>query len=456
MSFYQTLNPTTEIVERTFELHTAVQMKAIVDRGDHVWKTDWKKRDIAERKGIMSKAADLLRRDRVAHARLIATEMGKALPDALEEIDITADILSFYADGAEKFLAPTDLKVKEGRAKIINQPLGVIYCIEPWNFPYYQLARVAGPNLMAGNVVIAKHAHNVPQCALAFEKLFHDAGAPAGVYTNIFLDNDQSAELIKDFRIRGVALTGSERAGQTVAAEAGAALKKDTMELGGSDAFIVLDDADLELAVKWATWGRFANNGQVCTAAKRMIVHEKVYDAFLAGLKKAITQFRIGDPLAEGTTHGPMSSKKALDTALAQTDEAVKAGATLVVGGKRMDRKGFFMEPTILTNVSKDNPVFYQEIFGPVAVVHKVASEHEAIELANDSPYGLGGSVFSRDLARAEKVAEQVETGMMFINTATAAAPELPFGGIKNSGFGRELSFLGIEEFINRKLIRVA
>ncbi|WP_010511226.1 aldehyde dehydrogenase family protein, partial [Komagataeibacter europaeus] len=197
MSFYQTLNPTTETVERTFELHTTAQMKAIVDRAEHVWKTDWKKRDIAARKVIMSKAADLLRRDRVAHARLIATEMGKALPDALEEIDITADILSFYADGAAEFLAPTHLKVREGHAKIINQPLGLIYCIEPWNFPYYQLARVAGPNLMAGNAVIAKHAPNVPQCALAFEKLFHDAGAPAGVYTNIFLDNDQSAELIK-------------------------------------------------------------------------------------------------------------------------------------------------------------------------------------------------------------------------------------------------------------------
>ncbi|MCP1203136.1 NAD-dependent succinate-semialdehyde dehydrogenase [Acetobacter oryzoeni] len=455
MITYQTINPTTEAVEHTFELHTPEQMRQIIDKADHIWRTDWKKRSIAERKVIMSKAAGLLRKDRQAHARLIATEMGKALPDALEEIDITADILAFYANGAEEFLAPTPLKVKDGSAKIINQPLGVIYCIEPWNFPYYQLARVAGPNLIAGNVVIAKHAPNVPQCALAFEKLFHDAGAPAGVYTNIFLSNDQSAELIKDVRIRGVALTGSERAGQTVAAEAGAALKKDTMELGGSDAFIVLDDADLELAVKWATWGRFANNGQVCTAAKRMIVHEKIYDAFLDGLKKAITQFRIGDPLAEGTTHGPMSSQRALDLVLEQIDEAVKAGATLVAGGKRINRKGFFMEPTILTNVKKDNPVFYQEIFGPVAVVHKVASEQEAVDLANDSPYGLGGSVFSRDIGRAEKVAEQVETGMMFINTATAAAPELPFGGIKNSGFGRELSFLGIEEFINRKLIRI-
>lgn len=455
MITYQTINPTTESVERTFELHSPEQMQAIIDRADHIWRTDWKKRSIADRKIIMSKAAELLRKNRQNHARLIATEMGKALPDALEEIDITADILSFYANGAEAFLAPTPLKVKDGSAKIINQPLGVIYCIEPWNFPYYQLARVAGPNLMAGNVVIAKHAPNVPQCALAFEKLFHDAGAPHGVYTNIFLSNDQSAELIKDVRIRGVALTGSERAGQAVAAEAGAALKKDTMELGGSDAFVVLDDADLELAIKWATWGRFANNGQVCTAAKRMIVHEKIYDAFLDGLKKAITQFRIGDPLAEGTTHGPMSSKRALDLVLEQIDEAVKAGATLVAGGKRINRKGFFMEPTILTNVKKDNPVFYQEIFGPVAVVHKVASEQEAVDLANDSPYGLGGSVFSRDIGRAEKVAEQIETGMMFINTATAAAPELPFGGIKNSGFGRELSFLGIEEFINRKLIRI-
>ncbi|MBF0863465.1 MAG: NAD-dependent succinate-semialdehyde dehydrogenase [Gluconobacter potus] len=455
MIVYQTLNPTTETVERSFDLHTPAQMKDITDRAEHVWKTDWKLRSIAQRKEIVSRAADLLRRDRQHHASLIATEMGKALPDALEEIDVTADILSFYANGAEEFLAPTPLKVKTGQAKIINQPLGIIYCIEPWNFPYYQLARVAGPNLMAGNVVIAKHAPNVPQCALAFEKLFHDAGAPVGAYANIFLDNDQSAELIKDERIRGVALTGSERAGQAVAAQAGAALKKDTMELGGSDAFIVLDDADLDLAVKWAVWGRFANNGQVCTAAKRMIVHEKVYDAFLDGLKAAITRFRIGNPLDRDTTHGPMSSLRAMELALDQTAEAVKGGATLVAGGKRMDRKGFFMEPTILTDVSKDNPVFYQEIFGPVAVVHKVASEQAAIDLANDSPYGLGGAVFSRDIARAEKVAEQVETGMVFINTATAAAPELPFGGIKNSGFGRELSFLGIEEFINRKLVRI-
>ncbi|NHO33112.1 NAD-dependent succinate-semialdehyde dehydrogenase [Acetobacter fallax] len=456
MTAYQTLNPTTGKVEKTFAMNSDAEMARFLDTADETYRSDWRHRSLADRCAIVSKAAALLRRDRDKHARLITTEMGKPFSEARAEIDVTAGILEFYANGAGKFLAPQKINIDSGSATVISQSIGVIYCVEPWNFPYYQLARVAAPNLVAGNVVIAKHAPNVPQCGEAFAALFSEAGAPEGIYTNVFLSNDQSADLIAQDKIRGVALTGSERAGKAVAAQAGAALKKDTMELGGSDPFIVLEDADLDLAVHWAAWGRMANNGQVCTAAKRMIVHESLADTFISRLKEKVESFRPGDPMDPESTHGPMSSEKQLSTTLSQIDQAVKGGARLITGGERIRRDGFFMKAAILTNVTKDNPVYYQEIFGPVAVVHRVGSEQEAIDLANDSPYGLGGAVFTKDEARGYRVAEKIETGMMFVNTATAAAPELPFGGVKNSGYGRELSSLGIEEFLNKKLIRIA
>jgi len=453
MSVYRTINPATGKTEKIFESHSDGEMFAKLETAHALWKNDWRLRSFVERRAIVQKAADALRRDKDKHARLISIEMGKVLPEAIWEIEVSADILSYYAEKAEGFLAPKTLDVATGQATILSQPLGVIYCIEPWNFPYYQLARVAAPNLMAGNVVMVKHAPGVPQCADAFEALFSGAGAPEGAYTNLFISNDQSEQLIGRPEVRGVALTGSERAGSAVAGQAGRALKKSTMELGGADAFIVLDDAKLDEVIPRAVAGRMMNNGQVCTSAKRMIVHDSLVDEFTTRLKDTISEFRYGDPLEQGVTHGPMSSEDAMKRALAQVEKAVEHGATLVTGGKQFDREGFFMGAAILKDVTKNNPVFYEEIFGPVATIYSVKNDDEAVALANDSPYGLGGSVHTADVERGRKIAERIETGMVFVNGVTGTAPDLPFGGIGNSGYGRELSEFGIEEFINRKLI---
>jgi len=453
---YQTINPFTEKLVKTFPEHTDAQLEEIITRAEAVYENDWRLRTLDERKAVVKKAAAILREKRDEFATPITMEMGKLFREAQAEVDLSADILDYYADNAATFLAPRKLHVADGEAVVENEPMGVLFCVEPWNFPYYQLARVAGPDLMSGNVLIIKHAPNVPQCALAFEKLFLDAGAPAGVYTNVFLTNEQAAKAVADPRIKGVALTGSERAGSAVAAEAGQALKKTTMELGGSDAFIVLDDADMDTAVEWGLWGRMNNTGQCCVAAKRFILHEKIADTFLDRFQKELEKLVPGDPMDSKTTLGPLCTGGALDLVLKQIKTAVDGGAKVLVGGKRLDRPGYFLEPTILTDITPENPAFHQEFFAPVALIFRVKSEKEAIDLANDSPYGLGGSVITRDIERGKRVARQIETGMVFINRATWTAPDLPFGGVKNSGYGRELSDLGISEFVNKKLIRVA
>lgn len=453
---YQTINPYTEKLVKSFDDHTDAQVEAIIAKAELTYETNWSLKPLAERKAIVKKAASILRAKSDEFARPITEEMGKLFAEAQGEVALSADILDYYADNADTFLAPEKLQVEEGEASIESAPLGIIFCIEPWNFPYYQLARVVGPNLMLGNTLIVKHAPNVPQCALAFEKLMHDAGAPAGAYTNVFLSNQQAATVIADKRIRGVALTGSERAGEAVASEAGMGLKKSTMELGGSDAFIVLDDADMDTAIEWGVWGRMNNTGQCCVAAKRFILDEKIADAFLSRFQMALTKLVPGDPMDSKTTLGPLCTGAALERVQKQIKTALDGGARLSMGGKRMDRTGFFLEPTILTNITPQNPAFNQEFFAPVALIFRVKNEEEAIKLANDSPYGLGGSVITRDIERGKRVARQIDTGMVFINRATWTAPDLPFGGIKNSGYGRELSKLGIGEFVNKKLIRVA
>lgn len=416
---YQTINPYTEQLDQTFNEHTDVQLEEIIARAEETYENDWRRRSLAERKVVVKKAASILRDRGDEFAKPITVEMGKLFREAQGEVELSADILDYYADNAETFLAPEKLKVIQGEAFIENTPLGVLFCIEPWNFPYYQLARVAGPNLMAGNTLVVKHAPNVPQCALAFEKLFLDAGAPVGAYTNVFITNEQSAAVIADARIKGVALTGSERAGEAVASEAGKALKKSTMELGGSDAFIVLDDADLDTAVKWGVWGRLNNTGQCCVAAKRFILHEDIADIFLDRFQKEFNTLAPGDPMDPKTTLGPLCTKGALDLVQKQIEDAIQGGAQVVVGGKRLDRPGYFLEPTILTDIKPENPAYYQEFFAPVALVFRVKDENEAIKLANDLPYGLGGSVITKDIERGKRVARQIETGMVFINTAT-------------------------------------
>ncbi|MEN9678242.1 MAG: hypothetical protein RIS76_4138, partial [Verrucomicrobiota bacterium] len=357
---------------------------------------------------------------------------------------------------AARFLAPQKLQPKSGHAVIESSPFGVLFGVQPWNFPYYQLARFAAPNLMAGNVVMVKHASCVPQCALAFERLWREAGAPVGAYTNLFVSHDQVNEVIDDPRVQGVALTGGVEAARGVAARAGQNVKKTTMELGGNDAFIVLADANLDQAVRWAVWAKMNNMGQCCVAAKRFIIVDKLYDRFLASFQVALASFTPGDPMDPATTLAPLSTEAALVLLLAQVKRAVAKGATIALGGKRIARPGSYMQPTILTNIKPANPAYREEFFGPVALFFRVKNEEEAVALANDSDFGLGGSVFTQNVARGKRVASRLDTGMVFINHPTWTEADLPFGGIKHSGYGRELSSLGIQEFVNKKLVRVS
>ncbi len=450
---YQSINPATGELLQSFPEVTDAALETIMANATSAF-ASWRQKGFSERAAIINKAASLLHEQAESFAHIMTLDMGKRITEARGEVEFSARILAYYAKNAERFLAPVKLNPVHGEAHMESSPLGVILAVEPWNFPYYQLARVAGPHLMAGNTLVVKHASNVPQCALAFEKLLLDAGAPKGLYTNLFVSHDQTDKLIADPRIKGVALTGSVDAGRIIAAGAGRALKISSMELGGADAFIVLEDADLEHAIKWAVWGRMYNAGQTCCAAKRFIVVDSLADKFLAGFKTALEALSAGDPLDEHTTLGPLSSEAALLKLLDQVKDAVKAGATIALGGKRINRPGAYMQPTILTHVTPHNPAFHDEFFGPVAMFFRVKDEAEAIALANDSDFGLGGSVFTQDLARGQRVASKVETGMMFINNLDWTDPDLPFGGIKESGYGRELGDMGIQEFVNKKLVR--
>jgi len=450
---YQSINPNTGKLFKSFESLNDAQLESALADSESCFQT-WKHKSYAERAVILNKAAALMHAHVDDFAKLATLDMGKRISEARGEVMFSADILAYYAKNAESFLAPTKLHPKAGEAHMESSPIGVLFCVQPWNFPYYQLARVAGPQLMAGNTLVVKHAGCVPQCSIAFEKLLLDAGAPAGLYTNLLISYEQSNTVIDDPRIKGVALTGSVAAGRSVAARAGQNLKKSTMELGGSDAFIVLDDADIDTVIPWAVWGRMYNGGQTCCAAKRFIVLDVVADRFLAKFKSALEALTPGDPMDEATTHGPLSTEGALKQLLAQVDAAVKAGAKLLMGGKRIDRPGWFMQTTILTDIAPNNPAFRDEFFGPVVSFFRVKDEDEAVLLANDSDFGLGGSVWTKDEARGKRIASRIDTGMMFVNNIAWADAELPFGGIKNSGYGRELGNMGIQEFVNKKLIR--
>lgn len=453
---YQSINPYNGETLGKFEELASGQLESTVQAAQRCFEHDWRQRDFAERATVLKRAAALMRERADDLAKLITLEMGKLIAQSAGEVALSAAILDYYADHAESFLAPEPLESKHGQAVVESCPVGILLGIEPWNYPYYQIARFAAPNLMAGNVVMVKHASSVPQCALAFAQCLADAGAPEGAYSNLFISKDQISQLIDDPRIRGVALTGSEAAGAVVAARAGEKLKKSTLELGGSDAFIVLDDADLEKAVKSAVAGRMGNSGQACTASKRFIVVDALADQFLEKFQHALGNFSAGDPLDPKTTLAPLSSAQALDTLVEQVERAVASGARVVMGGARIPGQGAFMQPTILTDIAASNPAYAEEFFGPVALFFRVADEDAAVALANDSPFGLGGTVFTGDVDRGKRLARRIDTGMVFINSAAVSAPELPFGGVKHSGYGRELSGAGIQEFVNKKLIRVA
>ncbi|KIV78080.1 hypothetical protein PV11_09839 [Exophiala sideris] len=452
---YQTINPTTGQVEKDFPEATDKEVSAALDKAQHVYENDWRHRSIAERGAIVAKAATLLRQSSEELSQLMTHEMGKLIAQSRLEVNLVADIMDYYAKNGEKFLAKKEIKEVPG-AIVTTEPIGVILAIEPWNFPFYQLARVAAPQLVAGNVVMMKPAPSVPQCALAYAELFRKAGAPEGAYTNIFATILQVDRLIDDFRVRGVTLTGSERAGAAVGARAGKNLKKVVLELGGSDPLIVLPDADLEHAIMQGVIGRLMAMGQACASSKRYIVVGKDRaKAYLDGVTQIFGSLQPGDPAEDSTNVGPVVSERALNGLLGQIETAKANGARIVLGGKRIQRSGFYLEPTIITDITPENPLFQQETFGPIASFYAVETEEEAIKLANATKFGLGATVFGSDVAHAQEVASKIESGMVWVNSFSNSGPALPFGGVKNSGFGRELSEFGIGEFVNHKLIQI-
>jgi len=453
---YQTINPTTNELLKTYANHTDADIEVALDTAHKLYKSQWSKGPIQPRLQVLERLADLIDARKEELARIATVEMGKLISDARDEVWIIAEIARYYARDAEKFLAPSKIDSQLGEAWVENHPIGVLLAVEPWNFPYYQLMRVFAPAIAAGNPVVAKHASIVPHCASVFEELVNEAGAPKGAWKNLFITSTQVANIIADERVQGAAMTGSEGAGSAIAAQAGKYLKKSTLEMGGNDVFVVLDDADLEKAVEIGVFSRLHISGQECICAKRFVLHENIADEFLARFTTAMATVTIGDPLDESTKLGPLSSAEAVKGLSKQVERALQNGATLHLGGKAIAGKGNFFEPTILTDVTRDNPAYFEEFFGPVAQIYVVKSDDEAVELANDSRYGLAGAVFSQNIERAKSLASRIETGAVWINTFASTAPELPFGGVKRSGYGRELSELGIKEFVNQKLVLVA
>ena len=454
---YATVNPYTGQTVQTYDFATDAQIDAALATAHQTFLA-WRQTSLESRAALLQRAADLLRADARRYAEILTLEMGKVIGEAEAEVELCAQILEYYVQHGAAPLAPRTLKAKgfaDGDAQLVKEPLGVLFAIEPWNFPFYQVIRITAPQVTAGNVIVLKHAEIVPQSALAMVELFRQAGAPEGLLTNLFLTHDGASRVINDKRVKGIALTGSERAGSAVAAQAGKAMKKSTLELGGADAYIVLSDAEVEKAARWAVFGRHWNAGQVCVSSKRIILEDAIYDRFMKVYREGVAALKAGDPMDPATQLAPLSSAAARDNLARQVEAAIAAGATAETLGAPVPTQGAFYQPTILTNISKDNPAFHTEFFGPVSSIYRVANEEEAIAIANDSPYGLGGSVFTTDIARAKRVAAKIETGMVYINQPTGVKADLPFGGVKNSGYGHELIDLGLTEFVNEKLVVV-
>ncbi|MGO3641353.1 MAG: NAD-dependent succinate-semialdehyde dehydrogenase, partial [Psychrobacter sp.] len=441
-------------LEATYPTATEQDIQQVIEQADTAYQS-WRHVPLNERSALLHKVADIYLDRQEDLARIVANEMGKPVAQAKGEIGLVADIYRYYADNAEQLLAPNTIDVDTGTASVEKRPVGALLGIMPWNYPHYQVARFVAPNVMAGNTIILKHAPQCPQTAEIIVDILKDAGLPDGVYNNVFATNEQSATIINDTRVQGVSLTGSERAGQAVAKEAGGALKKVVLELGGSDAFIVTADADIEKAVQRAISGRFGNVGQACNAAKRLIIVDDVYDQFVQAFTDNVRAMTLADPLDEQTFIGPMSSKAAADGLQQQLDSAIQAGATVLVeGGIVTDKPGAWFAPAVLTDVTESMDVYRQELFGPVAVIYKARDIDHAIQIANDVPFGLGASIQTQNPELAADIAEKLEVGMVTINAPSGSEANTPFGGVKRSGFGRELGTLGITEFLNYKLIR--
>ena len=455
MSDYAVVNPATGETIKEYPTISDDDLRAAIGRADEAYKGWSHESTVAERAALVRRVGELHVERREELAKIIVGEMGKPVEQALMEVDFCGEIYAFYADNAEEIMADEEVKHfgGDGTAIVRRSAFGPLLGIMPWNFPYYQVARFAGPNLVIGNPILLKHAPQCPESAAAIQQMYDDAGAPAGTYQNIYATNDQVEWVIGDPRIHGVSVTGSERAGAAVAEIAGRNLKKVVLELGGSDPFIVLGTDDVGAVAEKAAEARLDNTGQSCNAAKRFIVTEDLYDDFLAKFKEQVEGAKTGDPASEDTAVGPLSSKTAADRLEDQVKRAIEDGAEVLVGGKR---DGNFFEPTILTGIEQGSEASQEEFFGPVAQVYKVSGEEEAVALANDTQFGLGSYLMTNDKEQAERVANQIEAGMVYVNLVGADGAELPFGGFKRSGFGRELGNYGADEFVNKKLIRAA
>ena len=454
---YTTKNPATGEVHATYSTLTPEALEDAVARSTAAFPA-WRDTPLAQRVSVLSRAAELARERAEELAQIATLEMGKPIQQARAEITrLFQNILDYYAANASEFLKDQQLFPSSGDSAVVKTvPIGPVLGIMPWNFPYYQVIRFAAPNLLLGNTVLIKHAANCPQSALALEKLFLDAGLPNDAYINLFAKHADLESVIADHRVQGDSLTGSEKAGAAVGALAGRYLKKVVLELGGSDPFIVLDDHDLDRVVQQAVTARIGNGGQACVAAKRFIIVDDTYEAFTTKFVEAMSGIVPGDPTSDGTLLGPMVSVQARQDIQGIVDDAVAAGATLLAGGNAEDFLGAFMPPVVLTGVKPGMRAWNEEIFGPVAVLHRVKDVDDAVTLANDTIYGLAGSVWSGDHELAEKVALRLDVGMVGINATAGTEPELPFGGVKASGFGRELGEFGLNEFANKKLVRTA
>ncbi len=450
-----TINPATGETIKTFEPLTQAEIEIKLQKASAAF-TGQKRTSFSERAGKMLEAARILESEKERLGRLATTEMGKTLEAAIAEVVKCALACRYYAEHAESFMAPQTIATNATHSYIRYEPIGPVLAVMPWNFPYWQVFRFAAPALMAGNVSLLKHSSNVPQCALAIEDIFQRAGFPEGCFQTLLIGSEQVEAVLTDRRVKAATLTGSEPAGRSIAAIAGKELKKVVLELGGSDPFIVMPSAHLEEAIKTAVKARIINNGQSCIAAKRFIVAESIADEFEHGFVAGMEALKVGDPLEAATDIGPLATGKILEELDEQVQQAVAAGAKLLTGGKRLDRPGNYYAPTVLTTIPKTSPTYYEELFGPVAQLFRVKDLQEAIELANDSPFGLGSSAWTNDEAERQCFISELEAGQVFINGMVASDPRMPFGGVKNSGYGRELSQAGLLEFLNIKSVWIS
>jgi succinate-semialdehyde dehydrogenase/glutarate-semialdehyde dehydrogenase len=449
------INPTTGETLQEFAAIGSRQIEEKLAKASSAFETH-RRTSFAQRAQWLTAAADLLEHEQDQLARIMTLEMGKLLRAAIEEITKCAKGCRFYAENAELFLAQREIRTEAARSYVRYEPIGPVLAIMPWNFPFWQVFRFAAPAVMAGNVALLKHAANVPQCALAIEDIFRRAGFEEGVFQTLLIETEQTRSLIDDPRVKAVTLTGSERAGSEVASAAARQIKKSVLELGGSDPFIIMPSADLESAIKAGVTARTINTGQSCIAAKRFILSAKIYDQFVSEFVARMRALKIGDPLEPATEIGPLATEAILNGVDEQVQKSIAAGAKLLAGGKRIGRAGFFYEPTVLTNIPRESAAYREEIFGPVACFFRATGAAEAIAIANDSSFGLGASAWTNDPAEKELFANELEAGLVFINSMVVSDPRLPFGGAKRSGFGRELGVEGIREFVNIKTVSIA